>query len=923
MKTLLCICCFVTLIGSAYSQDLTTLMPTPKAVYQYQDIEYFYLQTEQVVAVPDTVTPGVRKAVNYFQREMRRRVQKVFTEVTLSYYVLSMQPKKYALVFVPMSNQFAHTFTSRLLNRIESVSAKTGSYILDVRQSEMVIFYDSDEGAFNAVSTLLQLLSRDKFFNPQFFACHIWDEPDYPLRWMFSQHNLLVDQSITNLTALADTMAKYKLNGIQQNDYKYNILDRMFDRYWNNVDTFKARCADRMIDVIPGVCGIGWSDGILQHDPNLAEGVFAQTTYVIESDTGRVIPDARVVLPNGDFETVNLQGAFTGWGFYDECFTPDKTVFRSGKTSAHAINIRDKNSAGNARFQRKVQCTPYGYYVMSAYIKTNNLNGGSFNLLAIGDDGKGKSRSLTFTALSLPATTNGWQRVEVCFNTLEFVNVSLYCGVWDAPNTGEFWIDDFTIQPAGLTNILRRGGTPLHIRNKNTGVEYSEFDDFARLHDTLMEKSFGTYGPYHTAPTLRRLANGALRNGDSVVVSYFHPFTAVSDNQGNGSVMVCVSEDTLHSILTDQVTRVNNLYHAKNYFMGHDEIRNMNRDSACLQHKQSPAELLAANLRSCDSIINRIAPTSQRFVWSDMFDSLHNAGPIYQPYYLVNGNLSGDWNMIPKNITIVNWNGGEMSKSLSFFADKGFRQVTSPYYDAGNPTGIRNWRLAQEGIYNIDGMMYTTWAADYSQLRPFAYYAWSAGPYIFHRPPDSLEQQATEINLTTSVGKDPYNAKDNYYDPTIVIFKTNLSQVERRIYMTQGIPNGPWNGTVPTPQDLEWFRYAIEVKSTNGIYRITPMYEVWRNGTTSVISESEPITFTVTPNPTEADATVNFSIPQSGQWTLHITDVLGKTIATYSGTTYALQQQTVHLSTAQLATGVYAVTLTNNGNTTTTVLVKE
>ena len=916
MKTFAVVCAVFCMPLLLAAQSIRTLMPPPKTAFEYKEFAPFAVTQQAVIVLPDTTSPGIDRAAEYLRQEIKKRLGITLATRKLRSYVLSVPAVlPPAFVFLPSDNGFAPIFKERLLNRIEAVSSERGSYIADIRPKEGVLMFNDDDGALNAVLTIVQLLNASA---KTMVSCHIWDAPDYPVRWVFSQHNLLVYQNITQLAAIADTMATYKLNGLQQNDYKYNILERMTPNYFANTDTLKRICTERNINIIPGVCGIGWSDGILQHDPNLAEGVEARTTYVIVADTGRLLPDAAVVLPEGGFENVNGQGKFPTWGFYDDSFSQDKTVFHSGTASAHAQDIRKANSSGNARFSRTVNCTPHGYYVMSAWAKTANLQGGYFQLLAIGKDAQGVQRPLTFTALDVPATTSGWQKIEVIFNTLESTSVILYCGVWDA-DSGEFWLDDFTVQPAGLTNILRRTGTPLHVRNKTTGGEYSENKDFAPVIDPLVEQKKGAFGQYHTPPTFRRLTNGTLRNGDTVVISYFHPFTAVSDNQGNGSVMVCVSEDSLYSILGDQITRVNNLYHPDNFFLSHDEIRNMNRDSACLHKNLSPAALLAENVVKCDSIVGLFAPDSRRFIWSDMFDSLHNA---VNNYYLINGDMSGIWNTIPQSLTIVNWNSGKRQQSMEFFARHGFRQITSPYYDAGNSSTIRGWRLAQQNIPNLDGMMYTTWAADYSQLRAFGYYAWGAGPYIMHRPMDSTVFGKTNVSVEADIAADPFDNTDNIVSAILTIHKSSISQVERRFIMQQGVVPGLWAANV-FPPDAEWFRYSIEATNRQGITRRTPQYEVWRSAPSGVEEMTAPVGLTIAPNPAEDVITLRFIAPAAGAWSVAIHDVVGRTHSIFTGSEPYSREVLLHIPTEGLTVGTYRAVISANGQQDAMIFVKQ
>ena len=231
---------------------------------------------------------------------------------------------------------------------------------------------------------------------------------------------------------------------------------------------------------------------------------------------------------------------------------------------------------------------------------------------------------------------------QVVFNTFDNTSILLYCGAWGA-TSGTIWWDDFTVQVCGLVNVLRREGAPLSVINKHTGKIYTEGKDYATIYDSLLNNNQGNY-PYHTPLTFQSLPGGAIANGDMIFVSFSHPLTANSDNNQDGSVMVCLSEDTLYSILQHQIAGVDSLYRPANYFMSHDEIRNMNRDSSCLRRNMTPAQLLNNDVQQCSSIIQGIRSNAQQYIWSDMFDSLHNA---HNDYYFVNGDLAGDSTHFP------------------------------------------------------------------------------------------------------------------------------------------------------------------------------------------------------------------------------------------------------------------------------------
>jgi len=100
-----------------------------------------------------------------------------------------------------------------------------------------------------------------------------------------------------------------------------------------------------------------------------------------------------------------------------------------------------------------------------------------------------------------------------------------------------------------------------------------------------------------------------------------------------------------------------------------------------------------------------------------MFDPHHNA---VDNYYLVNGDLSGSWNGLDKDVVIMNWNFGVRVESLTFFSERGHKQVLAGFYDA-DAEQIGKWleTVRKNNIPDVIGVMYTTWHQDYSQLKEF------------------------------------------------------------------------------------------------------------------------------------------------------------------------------------------------------------
>jgi hypothetical protein len=127
--------------------------------------------------------------------------------------------------------------------------------------------------------------------------------------------------------------------------------------------------------------------------------------------------------------------------------------------------------------------------------------------------------------------------------------------------------------------------------------------------------------------------------------------------------------------------------------------------------------LLAENARACVKYIREFAPEARVYVWNDMFDPHHNA--VKGPYYLVNGSYENSWEGLDRSVVIANWHHGAREKSLRFFKDRGHAQVIAGFYD-GPLNHAKEWISSARPVGGIEGMMYTTWRNDYSQLEAFA-----------------------------------------------------------------------------------------------------------------------------------------------------------------------------------------------------------
>jgi hypothetical protein len=115
-------------------------------------------------------------------------------------------------------------------------------------------------------------------------------------------------------------------------------------------------------------------------------------------------------------------------------------------------------------------------------------------------------------------------------------------------------------------------------------------------------------------------------------------------------------------------------------------------------------------------MIHRVNPKAEVWTWSDMLDPNHNA---HGDYYLVDGDFSGSWNYVPKDLGIVCWYYEKRNESLKFFSNLGFATVAGAYYDGDTLENPKGWLEVLDRTPGARGIMYTTWRNKYELLGAF------------------------------------------------------------------------------------------------------------------------------------------------------------------------------------------------------------
>ena len=377
-----------------------------------------------------------------------------------------------------------------------------------------------------------------------------------PDRWLYYQTNLLVDENVDRLEGIWRRAAAAGYTGVVITDSKFGRLNEMPERYFANCERVKALAAELHLEIIPGVCPIGYSEELLCQDPNLAEGMpVKEALFVVEGGEAWPVADPPVALNGADFADL------AQWDWKDDTVTAD----------AGAALMRDPHGQ-NARIVQRVKVAPFRQYHLSARVKTQDFVGEP-RVTVLGN------QSLCYQNLGVKPTQD-WTVHHITFNSLGNTEVGLYFGCWDG-QTGSLWWDDATIEETPLLNLLRREGAPFTVKRDDTGELLVEGKDFEPVVDPLMGTVpwTGNYDVWHEPPIIRT----DLPDGTRLRISCYHA-VLIYDSQ----VTICPSELKTVELLAGQIARVHALWQAKTYFMMHDELRVLNWDDSCQRRHLTP-----------------------------------------------------------------------------------------------------------------------------------------------------------------------------------------------------------------------------------------------------------------------------------------------------------------------------------------------
>ena len=524
----------------------------------------------------------------------------------------------------------------------------------------------------------------------------------YPDRWVYVSRNPRLPEHVAEIRQIAQTAADHGLNGM--------LLAAGLDRlslqppeYFDGLKQVRQICDERGIEIIPIIFSVGYGGSVLGHNSNLAAGLpVRDAPFVVDGDAAQIESDPPVEIVNGGFEEFDGDRC-QGYGFHDkpgEVSFADREVFHGGKASLR-FDCGRTDEHGHARFMQEIAVQPHRVYRVALWAKAADLQpAGTFAVQIYTE-----KRALTSARPRLQATTD-WTEVTLIFNSGDNEKLKIYGGLWGG-RSGKLWVDDLSVQELGLRCVLRRPGTPLTVNSQDGRTTYEEGRDFAEIADPNLRRFSGA----HDGPPIKLLPGSRIKDGERLRVSFYHGAAL-----GTGQVSACMSEPELYEIWRQEAALLKQHLAPQRYFLSMDEIRAGGSCAACRARGMTMGEILGDCITQQVQILRETTPDAPVYIWSDMLDPGHNA---HGDYYLVEGDFTGSWERVPKDLIICCWWHQERERSLKFFSDLGFATLAGAYYDANNLQGCRDWLDALDRTPNARGIMYTTWQNKYDLLAGF------------------------------------------------------------------------------------------------------------------------------------------------------------------------------------------------------------
>lgn len=536
--------------------------------------------------------------------------------------------------------------------------------------------------------------------------------------WYWQHSYLSSDEALRSTEGLIDRAKRAGYTGVVFWDSSFSFLS---DSFWPKENTTRLQealryASNKKLKVIVTASPFGFSNDALQENPNWAESQRVVGSQFQVDARGRTLIPINGVAPlaNGGFE----EGQAGWFDLHDPGTAVDGETAHSGKASAAV-----RYAKGNGRFRQMVKLTPWRQYHLRLFYKTREFQGLSQVeiLEASGLQRYSPKLTLLNATFKAPETTD-WQELDYSFSSRASTEAYVYFGVWGG-SMGTIWFDDAALEETALVYVTRRPGTPVKVYNPDhPETVYQEGADYNYITDARMTSTRTPFtDSYHPPTPITLPSSTRLRPGQRVAIDSYSVFPI----PGINDVGMCLTDQGVLDWQRRNALAIKSILPAgAGLLMEYDEMRQMNSCGSCRAKDMSAGQLLAWSVTQSTKLYRSILPGVPLYAWNDMFDPYHNA---VKHYYNVEGDLSGSWKGLTPDVTVLNWNLAHLNESLRWFSGDAIGQATqhpqiiAGYYDSGDGAKAAITELHDAaGVPGINGLMYTTWGDDYSQMEAFA-----------------------------------------------------------------------------------------------------------------------------------------------------------------------------------------------------------
>ena len=523
----------------------------------------------------------------------------------------------------------------------------------------------------------------------------------YEDRWFYVSRMLNNDKELADVEELVRTAGKVKLNGML---FSCGVegYDTWIPERKARLAQLKKTCDENGVEIIPIIWSIGYGT-MLAHNPNYVEGLPCIVSYVAKGNKAVVMQEAGLAVENGDFEKHDGDKfPLNGWiDAAGQRSFADTEIKHGGECSVRLENFAvDKH--GHGRICLQVPLKPHRRYRMTVWAKSEGLepNTGKFMLQFYRMNG-----AQVASIQPQIAPTQDWKEYSLVFSSGDETEGRIYTGMWGGEQ-GKLWIDDITLVADGVSDVIRRPGTPFIVKNAKTGQVYEEGKDYGKVEGLKRLSSAPKESIVLDLPD-----GSAIKDGDELLVSFYQPARA-----GAWQYSTCMSEPVLYDEFRTSAKAIMEALNPRKWFLSMDEVRAGGTCAACEARHTDMAHILGDCITKQYQIIKEVRPDADVYIWSDMLDPNHNA---HDNYYNCKGTFAESWKYIPKDLIISCWYHERRNLSMPFFEGLGFRTQGAAYYDTDNLDSCRNWMETCNNTKNCTGIMYTSWRRKYALLADF------------------------------------------------------------------------------------------------------------------------------------------------------------------------------------------------------------